>query len=174
MNEKLSKVMSEQINKEIFSAFLYLSMSDWCQQNGLKGAAKWLYVQYQEEMVHGQSLYHYLQYRGEPVTLHPVEKPESKFASLLDVFERVLAHEKTVTASIDNLATISMESRDHAAYNFLQWYVSEQVEEESNANDTIAKLKLAGPDLSGLLMIDAELGTRVFAAPVIPGLPAGL
>lgn len=174
MNNKLSKIMSEQINKEIYSAFLYLAMSDWCQQKGLKGAAKWLYVQYQEEMIHGQNLYHYMQYRSEPVELHVVEKPGSNFASLLDVYEKVLAHEKLVTASIDNLATVSMEVKDHAAYNFLQWYVSEQVEEESNANDTIQKLKLAGDNLSGLLMIDTELGARVFAAPVVPGLPAGI
>ena len=174
MNEKLSLAISEQVNKEIFSAFLYLAMSDWCEQKGLKGSATWLYVQYQEEMTHGQNLYHYLHYRGESAKLFPVEKPESEFKNLLDIFEKVLAHEKTVTASIDNLATISMETRDHAAYNFLQWYVSEQVEEESNANDIIAKLKLAGNDLSGLLMIDTELGARTFAAPVVPGLPAGL
>ena len=170
----LFRSISEQVNKEIFSAFLYLAMSDWCEQKGLKGSATWLYVQYQEEMTHGQNLYHYLHYRGESAKLFPVEKPESEFKNLLDIFEKVLAHEKTVTASIDNLATISMETRDHAAYNFLQWYVSEQVEEESNANDIIAKLKLAGNDLSGLLMIDTELGARTFAAPVVPGLPAGL
>jgi len=174
MDKKLSLAISEQINKEIYSAFLYLSMSDWCMQKGLKGAAKWLYVQYLEEMIHGQNLYLYLQYRTESVVLLPVAKPDSKFDSILDVFKKTLAHEKIVTASINNLATISMEVKDHAAYIFLQWYVSEQVEEEGNPTDIIMKLNLAGDNLSGLLLIDTELGTRVFVAPIVPGLPAGV
>jgi ferritin len=174
MNKELSYAISEQINKEVYSAFLYLAMSDWCMQKGLKGAAKWLYVQYQEEMVHAQNLYHYLHYRSESVVLFPVAKPDSSFDSLIDVFQKTLAHEKIVTASIGNLATISMDVKDHAAYIFLQWYVSEQVEEEGNATDIIQKLQLAGDNLSGLLMIDTELGARVFVAPIVPGLPVGI
>ena len=173
MNEKLAKTMSEQINKEIFSAFLYLAMSDWAMQKGLKGAAHWLYVQYLEEMIHGQNLYRYLQVRGDAVELFPVAKPEGSWNNLLEVFQGVLDHEKTVTASIANLANIAQDVRDHAASIFLEWYVTEQVEEEGNATDIIQRLRLAGDNLSGLLMIDTELSARMFVAPVVPGLPVG-
>ncbi|NLN45471.1 MAG: ferritin [Clostridiaceae bacterium] len=171
MNEKLVKAMNEQINKEIYSAFLYLAMSEWAMQKGLKGAAHWLYVQYLEEMAHGQNIYRYLQVRGDPVELYPVAKPESGWNSLLEVYRDVLAHEKTVTASIANLANISQDVRDHATSIFLEWYVTEQVEEEGNATDIIQRLQLAGDNLSGLLMIDTELSARTFAPPVVPGLP---
>ncbi len=171
MNGKLAKVMNEQINKEIYSAFLYLAMSDWAMQKGLKGAAHWLYVQYLEEMIHGQNLYRYLQVRGDPVELAPIAKPEGAWNTLLDVFRHVLEHEKLVTASIANLANVSQDVRDHAASIFLEWYVTEQVEEEGNATDIIQRLQLAGDNLSALLMIDTELAARVFIAPVVPGLP---
>jgi len=91
----------------------------------------------------------------------------------LDVFRHVLKHEQYVTESINNLATVALKANDHAAYNFMQWYVSEQVEEEANANDIIDRLALAGDNSNALLMIDAQLGTRTFTAPVVPGLPAG-
>jgi ferritin len=173
MNAKLAKVMNEQINKEVYSAFLYLAMSDWAMQKGLKGAAHWLYVQYLEEMIHGQNLYRYLQVRAEPVELAVVEKPVGSWSSLLEIFQAALAHEETVTASIGNIANISQDVRDHAASIFIEWYVTEQVEEEGNATDIIQRLKLAGDNLSGLLMIDTELMARMFVAPVVPGLPVG-
>jgi ferritin len=174
MNEKLLQAFSQQINKEYYSAFLYLAMANWLDGKGFKGAAKWTYVQYQEELAHAQNLFHYMQYRDENVTFAPIAEPTAEWDSPLDVFQAVLAHEKTVTASINNLATLAMQASDHAAYIFLQWYVSEQVEEEANATDVISKLSLASSDATALLNIDSELGVRVFAPPVVPGLPAGV
>lgn len=174
MNEKLSKAFSTQINKEYYSAFLYLAMSNWLNDHGLNGAAKWTYVQYQEELAHAQNLFHYLQYRDINATFSAIDDPSGKWDNELAVFKNVLAHEKLVTEMIDNLATLSMQSNDHAAYVFLQWYISEQVEEESNVTNIIQKLQIAGDNGSALLSLDAELGLRVFTAPVVPGLPAGV
>ncbi len=174
MNDQLSKAFSEQINKEYYSAFLYLAMSNWLNDKGLKGAGKWTYVQYQEELAHAQNLFHYLQYRDVPATFTAIADPSGNWANELAVFKGVLAHEKIVTELIDKLATLSLQVNDHAAYVFLQWYVSEQVEEEGNATDIIQKLQIAGDNGSAILSIDTELGTRVFAAPIVPGLPAGV
>ncbi|HAL74304.1 MAG TPA: ferritin [Clostridiales bacterium] len=174
MNEKLLKAFSEQINKEYYSAFLYLAMSNWLNDNGLPGAAKWTYVQYQEELVHAQNLFHYLQYRDVPATFKAIADPSGNWENELAVFKNVLAHEKLVTESIGNLATLAMKANDHAAYNFLQWYISEQVEDESNATNIIQKLQIAGDNGGALLTIDTELGTRVFTAPTVPGLPVGV
>ena len=169
MHEKLMKAFSEQINKEYYSAFLYLAMSNWLNQEGLPGAANWNYVQYQEELAHAENLFRYLQYRDIPVTLMNIEKPEDTWTSVLDVFKQVLAHEKTVTASINNLTSVSMEVHDHAARIFLEWYVSEQVEEEANASDLIQKYSMAGDNPNALLMLDEQLAARTFIAPVVPG-----
>jgi ferritin len=174
MNEKLAKAFSEQINKEYFSAFLYLVMSNWLNEHGLKGAAKWTYVQYQEELAHAQNLFHYLQYRDVAATFKTIADPSNNWDNELAVFKHVLAHEKLVTEMIGNLATLAMKVNDHAAYIFLQWYVSEQVEEEGNATDIIQKLTIAGDNGSALLNIDTQLGARVFLAPVVPGLPVGV
>ncbi len=174
MNEKLSKAFSEQINKEYYSAFLYLSMSNWLNEIGLRGAAKWTYVQYQEELAHAQNLFHYLQYRDIGVEFKPIDEPKASWESELALFKNVLAHEKLVTEMIGNLASLAIQVNDHAASIFLQWYVIEQVEEESNATEIIQKLELAGDNANALLSIDSQLATRVFVAPVVPGLPAGL
>jgi ferritin len=170
MNEKLSQAFSAQINKEYYSAFLYLAMSDYFANNGLKGAANWTYIQYQEELAHAQNLVHYLHARNETVRLAQIDDPSGTWSGPLTVFEAVLAHEKLVTASISDLATLAMQTGDHAAYIFLQWYVSEQVEEEGNANDIIDKLKLANGNPNALLMIDSQLQARTFVAPVVPGI----
>lgn len=174
MNEKLSKAFSEQINKEYYSAFLYLAMSNWLNEKGLKGAARWTYVQYQEELAHAQNLFHYLQIRDESAKFKAIADPSGTWDSELALFQHILAHEKLVTESIGNLATLSMKTNDHAAYIFLQWYVTEQVEEEGNATDIIQKLELAGDNGNALLSIDTQLATRTFIPPVVPGLPVGL
>ena len=172
MNARLSQAFSEQINKEFYSAFLYMAMSDWFTQKGLKGAAHWTYVQYQEEMIHGQALYHYLHARNEKVQLAVIADPSGEWDTPLGVFRHILAHENTVTESIGNLATLAMQTGDHAAYIFLQWFVSEQVEEEGSDTEVIDKLVLADNNPNAMLTIDSQLAARVFAAPVIPGLPA--
>lgn len=173
MKKELTDAMSAQINKEYYSAFLYLAMSNWFNLKGLRGAANWTYVQYLEELAHAQNLFHYMQYRSENVAFKQIDDPSGNWDSALDVFRHVLKHEQFVTDSINNLATVALKVNDHAAYIFLQWYVSEQVEEEANANDIIARLELAGDNTNALLMIDDQLGARTFAAPVVPGIPAG-
>ena len=171
MNKELSQAMSDQINKEYYSAFLYMAMSDWFNGKGLSGSANWTYIQYQEELAHAQNLFHYMQFRDEPVSFKAIADPSGSWQSPLDVFKHVLAHEKLVTESINTLATTAMKSNDHAAYIFLQWYVSEQVEEEASAKDIISRLELAGDNTNALLMIDDQLGARTFTPPVVPGIP---
>ncbi len=169
MNEQLLNAFSDQINKEYYSAFLYLSMSNWLNEQGMPGAANWTYVQYQEELAHAENLFRYLQYRDEVVQLKTIDQPDKEWKSVLDVFMNVLAHEKKVTASINSLTTESINASDHAARIFLEWYVSEQVEEEANASDLIQKFKMAGDNANALLMLDSQLAARTFMAPVVPG-----
>ncbi len=170
MNNKLSLAFSAQINKEYFSAFLYLAMSDYFANHGLKGAANWTYIQYQEELAHAQNMVHYLHARSEAATFTAIADPSGKWSNALDVFKAVLDHEKIVTESIGQLATLAMQTGDHAAYIFLQWYISEQVEEEGNVNEIIDKLTLADGNPNALLMIDSQLAARTFVAPVVPGI----
>jgi ferritin len=170
MNKELAQAISDQINKEYYSAFLYLAMSNWCDDNGLKGAANWMYVQYQEELAHAQGFFKYMQTRNESVSFKAIDDPSGSWSNLLDVFKSTLKHEQFVTDSINNLATIAMKANDHAAYIFLQWYVTEQVEEEGNANDMIDRLTLAADNTNALLNIDDQLAARIFAEPVIPNI----
>ena len=170
MKQQLAQAFSEQVNKEYFSAFLYLAMSNYFANNGLKGAANWTYVQYQEELAHAQNLVHYMHNRNESVSFAAIGDPSGAWSSPLEVFEAVLAHEQKITDSIGQLATLAMQVSDHAAYIFLQWYVSEQVEEEGNVNDILDMLKLADGNPNALLMIDSQLAARPFVAPVVPGL----
>lgn len=174
MNAQLSKAFSEQINREYYSAFLYMVMSNWFNNKGLRGAANWTYVQYQEELAHAQNLFHYLQIRDEDATFAAIADPSDQWDSPLAVYRHVLAHEKKVTEWIGQLATLAMQSGDHAAYIFLQWYVTEQVEEEGNATDIIHRLELAGDNTNALLMIDDQLKMRTFIAPVVPGIAPGI
>lgn len=172
MNPKLVNAFCEQINKEYYSAYLYLAMSDWFTGKGLKGAAHWTYVQYQEELMHAQAMYHYLHARNERARLAAVADPSVEWTSIQHVFAKILDHERYVTESIGNLATLAMQVGDHAGYIFLQWFISEQVEEEGNVSEIIDKLTLAGDNPNALLLIDSQLAARTFVAPVIPGLPA--
>lgn len=174
MKKELTDAFSAQINKEYFSAFLYLAMSDQFTAMGLKGAANWTYIQYQEELAHAQNLVRYLHVRNETVTFKAIAEPKGKFSSAAAVFAAVMEHEEYVTESIGKLATLAMQLSDHAAYNFLQWYITEQVEEEGNVKDIIDKLKLADNNPNALLMIDSELATRTFVEPVVPGIGAAV
>lgn len=169
MKKELSDAFSAQINKEYFSAFLYLSMSDYFANHGLKGAANWTYVQYQEELAHAQNLVHYLHVRNESASFKAIAEPKGQYKDPLSVFVAVLKHEATVTESIGQLATLALQCNDHAAYNFLQWYITEQVEEEGNVNDILDKLKMADNNPNALLLIDSQLATRTYVEPVVPG-----
>lgn len=159
------KALNEQVVAEFDSAYLYLSMSAWAESHGLKGAANWLRIQFQEEQAHALHFYDFIKDRGEIVKLGGLATPENEWKDILALFEHVKAHEKEVTARINNLYSQSLDKKDHATSTFLHWFVTEQVEEEKNVQDIIDQLKLIGRDGSGLYMIDKELATRVFVAP---------
>ena len=165
INQKVCSALNKQLNNEMYSAYLYLSMSSYAGSIGLKGSANWFMVQYQEEMVHAMKFYNFINSRGVHVELGAISSPPSEFRSLLDMMEKTLAHEEFITSSIYELVDLALAERDHATHIFLQWYVTEQVEEEENDRDIIGKLKLIGDNGQGLLMLDAELGTRVFVPP---------
>ena len=161
--KKMEEALNGQINKELYSAYLYLAMSSHSDSMGLKGFANWFMVQYHEEMLHAMKIHEYVRRQGGKVKLMVIKEPPSEFESPLDMFEKTLAHERFITRSINDLVDLSISEKDHATHIFLQWYVTEQIEEEENDNDIIAKLKLVGtgPEKNnGLFLIDKELGTR--------------
>ena len=162
LSERMTEALNKQINNEIYSAYLYLSMSAYSTFIGLKGFANWFIVQYQEEMVHAMKIYDYINDQGGQVKLMAVAQPPTKFGSPLGMFEKTLEHEKFVTKCINDLVDLAIEEKDHASNIFLQWFVTEQIEEEANDNEIISKLKLVGKEGNGLFMIDKELAARVF------------
>lgn len=174
LNQKMVNALNGQMGNEFYSAYLYLSMSAASAGMGLKGAANWFMVQYQEEMVHFMKFYNYVISQGGAVTLAAVKAPPSIFKSLLDMFEQTLKHEQFITKCINDLSDLSLQEKDHATAVLLQWYVTEQVEEEANDNDVLARLRLVGKDGNGLFMLDKELSMRVFTPPPAPdaGTPA--
>ena len=166
MKKEVTDALNEQINKEIYSAFLYMSMSAYTNDLVLKGFANWFMVQYHEEMYHAMKMYEYIQSQGESVVLKTIEAPPTTFDSPLDAFEKTLAHEQVVTASINDLMDLAIDHKDHATKIFLEWYVTEQVEEEDTAGDMIAQLQMIGDDPHALLMMDRELAARAANIPV--------
>ena len=165
ISKKMATALNKHLNMELYSAQLYLSMSSYANFIGLKGAANWFMVQYQEEMVHFMKFYGYINSQGEHVQLGPMQALPSEFASCLDLFEKTLAHERTITRCINDLIDLALKEKDHATQIFLQWFVTEQIEEEENDREIIAKLKLIGDNGQGLLMLDNELAARVFTPP---------
>ncbi|MBL7117913.1 MAG: ferritin [Candidatus Syntrophoarchaeum sp.] len=165
LSEKMQEALNTQLNKETYSAYLYMSMSAYSTYIGLKGFANWFMVQYQEEMMHAMKIYDYINDQGGQVKLMAIERPLAEFKSPMDMFEKTLEHEKFITRSINELVDLAIAEKDHATNIFLQWYVTEQIEEEGNDNEIISKLKLVGEDGNGLLMIDKELAMRVFTPP---------
>ena len=165
LNKRMVKALNEQVNNELYSAYLYLSMSAYSTFIGLKGFANWFMVQYQEEMTHTMKIYDYINDQGGQVKLMAVPEPPAEFGSPLDMFEKTLKHERFITKCINDLVDLAVKEKDHATNIFLQWFVTEQIEEEANDNDIISKLKLVGKEGNGLFMIDKELAARVFTSP---------
>ncbi len=165
LSEKVQEKLNDQLNAELYSSYLYLSMSAYFQSLNLSGFANWMRVQAQEELLHAVKFYDFVNERDGRVTLHAVEGPPSEWASPLAVFEHVYEHEQKVTGLINDLVNLAIGERDHATNIFLQWFVSEQVEEEASANEVVQRLKLLGDDKSGLFMLDRELAQRVFTTP---------
>ncbi|GAM08155.1 ferritin-1 [Geobacter sp. OR-1] len=156
------------MNTELYSAYLYLNMSAAANSLGFKGAANWFNIQYQEEMIHFQKFYDYINSQGEQAVIGQMAAPASKFKSLMQLFEETLKHELFITKCINELTELAMVEKDHATRVYLQWFITEQIEEEENDRDIIGKLKLIGDNGYGLLMLDNELGTRVFTLPANP------
>ena len=169
LSKKLHEAMNAQINAELWSAYLYLSMSMDAEAKGLKGVANWFYIQFQEEQDHARIFMNYILSRDAEVTLRPIAEVRTSWASPLEMFRDTLEHEKKVTALINDLAAIAAEDKDYASSNMLVWFIDEQVEEEQNAQDIIDSLKMVDDSKMGLYMIDKELAARVYTAPSIAG-----
>lgn len=165
LSDKMLAELNEQINKEIYSAYLYMAMSAHSKDKGLNGFANWFMVQFHEEMYHAMKMYEYVQQQGGRVELKAIQQPPAEFESPLDMFTKTLEHEQFVTRSINNLMDIAIAEKDHATQIFLQWYVTEQVEEEDNDNEIINQLKMVEGHPHGLMMIDRELGSRAAHVP---------
>ena len=160
VSKKLETAINDQINAEFWSAYLYLSMSVHFANEGLPGFANWFKVQFQEEQDHAVKLINYLISKGNKVNLKPIEEVETSWDSLLSAFEDTLAHERLVTGMINNLVSIARSEDDYASEGVLQWFVTEQVEEEEVAQEMIDALKLIGDNGFGIYTMDKELGSR--------------
>ena len=165
MNAKVRDLLNAQINKEFYSAYLYLEFSNYFEDAGLDGFANWYMVQAQEERDHAMLFFKYLQNESQKVTLEAIDKPDKEFTCHMDVLKAGLAHEEYVTSLINDIYAAAYEARDFRSMQFLDWFVKEQGEEEKNANDLIAKMDLFGDDAKGLYMLNSELGARVYSAP---------
>jgi len=167
INEKLQEAFNDQINKELYSEYLYLAMKTKFMEWNLQGFVNWFDVQVQEEHAHAMGMFNYLDERGGQIDLRAIDKPQVKGETPLEIFEHVLEHEQFVTSRINALADVAEEVKDRAALTFLNWYIKEQVEEEANVGGLLATLKLIGDDKKALLMLDKDLAARTFVQPVI-------
>ncbi|MFC1623967.1 ferritin [Candidatus Omnitrophota bacterium] len=165
ITKKMIESLNEQINKEIYSGYLYLSMGAYAASIGLNGAANWFSAQVGEELIHAKKIYDYVNKQGARVMLKAIDEPIKDFSSAKDLFEKTLEHEKKVTKLIANLVEFAKEQKDKEVESFLQWFVKEQVEEEESAAEILEKFNLAGEDKNELLKIDNQLAARVFAWP---------
>ena len=165
MNEKVHALLNQQINKELYSAYLYLDFSNYFEQAGLDGFANWYMIQAQEERDHAMLFYQYLQNESQKVTLEAIDKPDKELVSSMDVLKAGLEHEQYVTSLINDIYAAAYEVKDFRTMQFLDWFVKEQGEEETNANDMITKMELFGSDPRSLYMLNQELGARVYSAP---------
>lgn len=164
LSKTVCQALSDQVTKEIGSSYLYLQMAAWLEAQALKGFAAWMRIQAQEEAAHGMILFNFLLDRGAMAELGAIPKPEAMYASPLQVFERALAHEQGITESINTIMDAAIKDRDFATQRRLDWFISEQVEEEANPTEIIAKIKLLG-DGQSLFLLDKELGLRTFVMP---------
>ncbi|MBO5051895.1 MAG: ferritin [Clostridia bacterium] len=165
MKETVHQLLNSQINKEFYSAYLYLEFSNYFKAKGLDGFANWYMIQAQEERDHAMLFYQYLQNENQIVTLEAIEKPDKSFSCHMDVLKAGLAHEEYVTSLINDIYAAAYEVKDFRTMQFLDWFVKEQGEEETNANDLITKMELFGSDPKSLYMLNQELAARVYSAP---------
>jgi len=162
----MEKALVSQMNRELYSAYLYLGISSYFESTNLKGFASWMRVQAQEEMIHAMKFFSYILQKGGKALMQDIEAPPNDWKTPVDAFERSLEHEQLVTSLINELVNLAVTEKDHATNTFLQWFVNEQVEEEASFDEVLQKLKLLGKDTGGgLFLLDRELGTRVFTPP---------
>ncbi len=165
MNEKVHELLNQQINKEFYSAYLYLDFSNYFEDAGLDGFANWYKIQAQEERDHAMLFYQYLQNENQKVTLEAIAKPDKTFSNHIDVLKAGLEHEEYVTSLINDIYAAAYNVKDFRTMQFLDWFVKEQGEEETNANDLITKMELFGSDPKSLYMLNQELAARVYTTP---------
>ena len=160
LGPRLLDAINQHVNSELYSAYLYLSMSAYCESANMPGMAHWMRLQHEEETSHAMRLFDFVNDRGGRVVLQAIDQPPVEFSSPLDVMERTLEHERSVTSAIHRLYELATEESDYAAQVLLQWFITEQVEEEKAAGEVVEQLRLVGDDPTGLLMIDSRLGER--------------
>ncbi len=165
LSENLLKELNLQVKYELYSAHYYLAMAAYCASEDLNGFANFFLAQAEEEKFHAMKFFDFINEMDGRVTMLQLEEPKNEYESLIDVFKSALEHEKFVTSRIYKLMDIAMEEKEHATISFLKWFIDEQVEEENNMKDIIAKLERLGENSSGLYMLDQKLGTRVFTPP---------
>ena len=165
ISKKMRKAINDQINAELHSAYLYLSMASYFKSLNLDGFAQWMTVQTQEEIAHAMKFFNFVLDRGGKALLAPIAGPDTEWDSPLAAFEAAYKHEQYITSRINDLVTLARQEGDNAAEIMLQWYVTEQVEEEASADGVVQKLKMMAGAPGGMFMLDRELGTRVFTAP---------
>ncbi len=160
LSKTMQDAINEQIQKEYHSSYLYLAMAAYCEAGNLPGSAKWMRIQSKEELSHAMKLFEHMVDRGGRITLQAIQQPAAEYKSALDLFEKVLAHEQLVTASIHKLYALAVKENDYPAQVMLQWFVTEQVEEEKNAGQVVEQLKAVGESKSSLMLLDRHLGKR--------------
>lgn len=169
MNKHIEEVLNDQLEKEASSSQFYLAMASWAETNGLNGTSKFLYQHADEERMHMLKLVKFINERGGKAIIPALEKPPVSFDSVLNVFELLLEHELGVTDSINNVVDICLKEKDYTTYNFMQWYVSEQLEEEALARTILDKLRMIGNDKGGLYLFDRDLENSAIQASAIGG-----
>lgn len=169
ISKKMEKALNEQVNAELYSAYLYLSMEAYFKSMNLNGFANWMRVQTQEEVAHAMKIYGFIDERGGRIALKAIDGPQTEWDSPLAVFKDIYKHEQKVTSLINNLVNLAIEEKDHATNTFLQWFVNEQVEEEASADQVVQQLKMMEKAPGGMFMLDRELAQRVFTPPATEG-----
>lgn len=167
INQKMTDALNEQINKELYSAYMYFAMSSYAGRQGLKGTASWFQVQAREEVSHALKIYQYVNSQGAHAVMKALAEPPAEYNGIVDLFEKTLEHERLVTQSIHDLVRLARQENDPATEIMLQWFVTEQIEEEETVNEILDELKLAGEG-SGLFMVDRSLGERTVTSPDAP------
>jgi ferritin len=162
----MEQALNSQINKEFYSAYLYLAISAFCNRLNLPGCEHWFRIQYEEEILHMTKMFDYLMQHGGEARLQQIGEPPADFGSVLGAFEASQSHEHIITEAINGLLDVAVEEKDHATQVFLQWFITEQVEEEANVKEIVDRLRRIGDNGAALMMIDDKLGQRLPPAPV--------